>query len=104
MILDRQFLFAGCTMGHYTKITSGDLRCRSAFSFQTCVVVSRHGRNLTLAYSLQLRSIPRTGSRAIQGLGGGLILSLVQIIVADITTIRQRGAWSSFIGATWGIA
>lgn len=43
-------------------------------------------------------------SRGVQGLGGGGILQLVQTVIADITTLEQRGKYAGTFGATWGIA
>lgn len=42
--------------------------------------------------------------RAIQGVGGGGILSLTEIIVADLVPLSQRGVYLGLIGAVWAIA
>ncbi|CAO3689921.1 unnamed protein product [Umbelopsis ramanniana] len=42
--------------------------------------------------------------RAIQGLGGGGILSMVMIIIADLVPLRDRGKYQGLIGASFGIA
>jgi len=43
-------------------------------------------------------------ARAIQGLGAGAIMSLTQIIIGDIVTVRERGKYSGFLGVTFAIA
>lgn len=43
-------------------------------------------------------------SRAVQGLGGGGIMMLVNIVISDIVPLTDRGKYSGLIGATWGIA
>ncbi|SCV72438.1 BQ2448_3975 [Microbotryum intermedium] len=42
--------------------------------------------------------------RGVQGVGGGGIIQLTQICVADIIPLRQRSKYSGFLGTTWGIA
>ncbi|KAG9050253.1 hypothetical protein FS837_006694 [Tulasnella sp. UAMH 9824] len=42
--------------------------------------------------------------RAIQGMGGGGILASAEIVVADMVTLRQRGAYMGAFGAIWAIA
>ncbi|KAG8983298.1 hypothetical protein FRB90_006143, partial [Tulasnella sp. 427] len=42
--------------------------------------------------------------RAIQGVGGGCIIQLTQIILSDIVSLEQRGKYIGMFGATWGIA
>ncbi|KAJ7457994.1 major facilitator superfamily domain-containing protein [Mycena galericulata] len=41
--------------------------------------------------------------RTIQGLGGGGIISLTQIIVADLVSLRERGAFNGLISISWSI-
>ena len=43
-------------------------------------------------------------ARAVQGIGGGGILQLVQITMSDIISLEDRGKYVGFLGATWGIA
>ncbi|GAA5886236.1 hypothetical protein JCM5296_003531 [Sporobolomyces johnsonii] len=42
--------------------------------------------------------------RGVQGLGGGGVIQLTQIIVSDISPLATRGKYTSVIGSTWGIA
>ncbi|KAK4049440.1 hypothetical protein OIV83_004173 [Microbotryomycetes sp. JL201] len=43
-------------------------------------------------------------ARGIQGMGGGGIIQLTQIIVSDIVPLSKRGKYSGAIGLTWGLA
>lgn len=42
--------------------------------------------------------------RGLQGVGGGGIMQLVQITISDIVPLADRGKFTGYIGATWGIA
>lgn len=42
--------------------------------------------------------------RGVQGIGGGGILQLVQITISDIVTLADRGKYTGYIGAIWGLA
>ncbi|EIM89050.1 MFS general substrate transporter [Stereum hirsutum FP-91666 SS1] len=44
------------------------------------------------------------GGRAVQGLGGGGILALTQIIVSDIVPLHERGMFNGLIGMAWAVA
>jgi len=39
-------------------------------------------------------------ARAVQGIGGGTILGLTQIVISDIVSLEERGKYAGFIGAT----
>ncbi|EPQ29502.1 uncharacterized protein PFL1_02721 [Pseudozyma flocculosa PF-1] len=43
-------------------------------------------------------------ARGVQGVGGGGIISLSNIIIGDIVSLEDRGKYSGWIGAVWGIA
>ncbi|KZP23735.1 MFS general substrate transporter [Athelia psychrophila] len=42
--------------------------------------------------------------RAFQGLGSGVILTLVEIILADLVPLAERGAFQGAFGAVWALA
>ncbi|KAF8643906.1 hypothetical protein AX16_008922 [Volvariella volvacea WC 439] len=42
--------------------------------------------------------------RAVQGIGGGAIVQLVNITISDIVPLQDRGKYGGLIGATWGVA
>lgn len=42
--------------------------------------------------------------RGLQGIGGGGVIQIVQIIIADITTLSERGKFTGGAGAVWGLA
>ncbi|WP_373878297.1 MDR family MFS transporter [Agromyces rhizosphaerae] len=44
------------------------------------------------------------GFRVIQGLGAGGLLALVQIVIADIISPRERGRWMGLIGSVMAVA
>ena len=41
--------------------------------------------------------------RSIQGIGGGGILSLTEILITDLVPLRERGKWFGFQSLTWAI-
>ncbi|EKM58215.1 uncharacterized protein PHACADRAFT_171473 [Phanerochaete carnosa HHB-10118-sp] len=43
-------------------------------------------------------------ARAIQGIGGGGILQMVNIVIGDIVPLEKRGTFGGYTGALWGIA
>ena len=42
--------------------------------------------------------------RAVQGLGGGIIMANAFTIIGDLFTPRERGRWQGFIGAVFGLS
>jgi len=43
-------------------------------------------------------------SRVIQGIGGGGLITLVNITISDIFSVRDRGAYFGIIGGVWALA
>lgn len=43
-------------------------------------------------------------ARAFQGLGGGSIIGLTNIVVSDIVPLEKRGQYQGFMGGAWGVA
>ncbi|ROT39619.1 hypothetical protein SODALDRAFT_273988 [Sodiomyces alkalinus F11] len=43
-------------------------------------------------------------ARAVQGLGGGGIIVLVNICISDLFSIRQRGVYFGLVGMVWAVA
>ncbi|KAJ1646876.1 hypothetical protein LPJ64_001697 [Coemansia asiatica] len=43
-------------------------------------------------------------SRAIQGIGGGGLMTMVSVVLSDVTTERDRGKYTGFLASSWGIA
>lgn len=41
--------------------------------------------------------------RSIQGIGGGGILCLTEMVVVDTVPLRDRGNWLSFFGVMWAV-
>ncbi|KAH7399604.1 major facilitator superfamily domain-containing protein [Pyrenochaeta sp. MPI-SDFR-AT-0127] len=41
--------------------------------------------------------------RSIQGVGGGGIICLTEMVVVDTVPLRERGKWFSFFGAMWSV-
>jgi MFS family permease len=41
--------------------------------------------------------------RSIQGIGGGGIIALTEIVVTDMVPLRERGKWFSIFSAMWSV-
>lgn len=41
--------------------------------------------------------------RSIQGVGGGGIICLTEMVVVDTVPLRERGKWLSFFGMMWSV-
>ncbi|GAA5985852.1 hypothetical protein JCM11641_005320 [Rhodosporidiobolus odoratus] len=44
------------------------------------------------------------GGRSIQGVGGGAILTMTEIVVTDLVPLAERGAYFGILGAVWALA
>lgn len=42
-------------------------------------------------------------ARAVKGLGAGGNLSLVSVIISDMTTLQERGSYMSLISLAWAV-
>lgn len=41
--------------------------------------------------------------RSIQGIGGGGVIALTEIVVTDLVPLRERGKWFSMISSMWAL-
>lgn len=57
----------------------------------------------TLCGAAKNMAVMITG-RSFQGIGSGIILCLVEIILADLIPLKDRGVYQSAFGAIWSIA
>ena len=46
---------------------------------------------------------PLLVGRSLQGVGGGGLIALTEILVTDLVPLRQRGQWFGIISAMWSI-
>ena len=42
-------------------------------------------------------------ARSIQGFGGGGLLTLSEILIADLTPLRERGKWIGLLSMMWAV-
>ncbi|GAA5912425.1 hypothetical protein JCM8208_005166 [Rhodotorula glutinis] len=59
------------------------------------------GSGLTAGASSMAMAI---GGRSVQGVGGGAILTMVEIIICDLVPLAERGVYFGIIGAVWALA
>ncbi|MDP9101297.1 MAG: MFS transporter [Actinomycetota bacterium] len=69
--------------------------------YRTAIVIFLVGSVLAGASQSMLQLV---GSRAVQGLGGGGLISLAMAIVGDVIPPRQRGRYQGYFGAVFGIS
>jgi EmrB/QacA subfamily drug resistance transporter len=79
---------------------AGDLYGRKRL-FQMAIVVFLVGSALC---GLSQNMYELIGFRALQGIGGGGLISLVFAIVGDVIPPRQRGRYQGYFGATFGVS
>lgn len=82
---------------------AGSAVCGAAQSMNMLIA----GRSMYQSYTLRCYfALPPLTALcpAIQGVGGGGILSLTEIIVADLVPLRERGKYVGLIGSVWAIA
>lgn len=46
---------------------------------------------------------PLLVGRSLQGLGGGGLIALTEILVTDMVPLRQRGQWFGIISGMWSV-
>lgn len=44
------------------------------------------------------------GGRVVQGMGGGGLITLVNIVISDLFSLRERAKYFGFVGMVWAIA
>jgi MFS family permease len=65
----------------------------SIFFFAAGVIVAALANNFTVILV----------GRSIQGIGGGGIITMTEIVVTDMVPLRQRGNYFSFISSMWAL-
>ncbi|KAJ2361634.1 hypothetical protein H4S02_011605, partial [Coemansia sp. RSA 2611] len=75
-------------LGRFEAVTAAAL----IFCVGSVVCAAAHSMGMLLA------------GRAIQGIGGGGLLSMTSVILSDVTTERDRGKYTGFLAASWGVA
>lgn len=41
--------------------------------------------------------------RSIQGIGGGGVIAMTEVVVTDMVPLRQRGQWISILSSMWSV-
>ncbi|KAH9993179.1 major facilitator superfamily domain-containing protein [Russula vinacea] len=66
-------------------------------------IIGRRPIMLSALFLFALGSTICGAASTVQGLGAGAIYSLVQIILSDLVTLRERGTFSGLIALSWAI-
>ncbi|GAA5960413.1 hypothetical protein JCM3765_007503 [Sporobolomyces pararoseus] len=81
---------------------------RTGDSSETETIVDEQGKGkeskLDEAHVIPKNNLPMVLLGGVQGIGGGGIVQLTQIIIADVTPLHSRGKYTSVIGSVWGLA
>ncbi|KAJ1862789.1 hypothetical protein LPJ78_004469 [Coemansia sp. RSA 989] len=75
-------------VGRFESVTAAAL----IFCVGSVICAAAHSMGMLLA------------GRAIQGIGGGGLLSMTSVILGDVTTERDRGKYTGFLAGSWGVA
>ena len=97
-IVSAYFLTATATTPLYGKIA--DIYGRRLTLFSAIAVFVLGSVICALSPTMVMLII----GRAVQGLGGGGLMALAQIVIGDLVPPRERGKYAVYISATWAIA
>ncbi|KAL4934789.1 hypothetical protein BDV06DRAFT_229450 [Aspergillus oleicola] len=89
----------GSTVFQPTFSVCSDLFGRKWTLFTAVVAFTAGSIIAALAQNL---TVLLTG-RCIQGIGGGGIIALTEVLIADLIPLRERGKWMSFRALTWAL-
>ena len=87
-------------LGSIATFALGSALCGAAKDMNFLIASRSTSSLLIVAPSIALTLLPST---AIQGLGGGAITALIQIILADLVSLRERGVFNGIIALAWAI-
>lgn len=97
-IVSAYFLTATATTALYGKIA--DIRGRRPTLYTSLAIFLVGSVTCALAPQMWVLIL----GRAIQGIGGGGLMALAQIVIADLVPPRERGKFAVHISATWAVA
>ncbi|KAJ7124420.1 iron permease [Mycena epipterygia] len=104
------------TKGDYIWIASAYAMSSTAFIPLSGSLANAFGRRLSCPAFSPFPYLPAAlagasqhmsmmiGARAVQGIGGGGILALTQILMADLVPLAERGLYQGIIGVVWAVA